>query len=121
MFPHLSYEKGIEAVGDFYKLFLVPGAGHCGPTADNGTFPQSMIGSIIDWVENDNAPKKTLNGTILQGAFEGTRQDICAFPTRPLWSGNGTEQPECIWPDQDSLASWYPELNSIPMSVYGSA
>ncbi|KAK5680201.1 hypothetical protein LTS10_007128 [Elasticomyces elasticus] len=121
MFPSHSYEQGIDALGDFYKLFLIPGAGHCSPAADNGPFPQTMIGSIIDWVEHGVAPEKVLNATILQGDLEGTRQDICAFPTRPEWKGNATVQPECVWPDREALAAWYPTLDSIPLSVYGLA
>ncbi|KAK4920749.1 hypothetical protein LTR49_011825 [Elasticomyces elasticus] len=116
-----NYEQGIDALGDFYKLFLVPGAGHCSPAADNGPFPQTMIGSIIDWVEHGVAPEKVPNATILQGDLEGTRQDICAFPTRPEWKGNATVQPECVWPDREALAAWYPTLDSIPLSVYGLA
>ncbi|KAK4966580.1 hypothetical protein LTR42_010891 [Elasticomyces elasticus] len=118
MFPSHSYEQGIDALGDFYKLFLIPGAGHCSPAADNGPFPQTMIGSIIDWVEHGVAPEKVLNATMLQGDLEGTRQDICAFPTRPGWKGNATVQPECVWPNREALAAWYPTLDSIPLSVY---
>ena len=121
MYPHLNYTEGIAELGDFYKLFLIPGAGHCAPAADNGPFPQSMIGSIIDWVENGVAPTKYLNATILQGDYEGTRQDNCAIPTSPQFSSNSTGTPECVWPEEDALGEWYPVLNSIPLNVYGMA
>lgn len=121
MYPDLSYADGIEALGEFYKLFLIPGAGHCAPSALNGPFPQTMIGSIIDWVENGVAPKSYLNATILQGSLKGTRQDICAWPARPHWTGNASGTPDCVSPDSDALDTWYPTLDSIPLNVYGVA
>lgn len=120
MFPDLSYAEGEAALSEFYKLFLIPGAGHCSPNADNGPFPQTIIGSIIEWVEQDVEPK-TLNATILQGSEIGTQQNICAFPYRPMWNGNATEQPECVWPEQKALDAWYPVLDSITLNVYGNA
>lgn len=122
MYPELSYEDGVAAVGEFYKLFVIPGAAHCAPLAENGPFPQSIIGSIIDWVENGVAPDEYLNATILQGAYEGQAQNICAWPTRPSWANVAeAATPECVWPSEDELAEWYPVLDSIPLSVYGDA
>lgn len=116
MYPDLSYEESFEQLDDWYKLFIVPGAGHCSPSAANATFPTNILGQVIEWVEAGVNPA-TLNGTIQGGAQEGVEQGICSFPTRPQWSSNSTV-PECVWPEQDAIDVWFPTLDSIPVPVY---
>jgi len=59
----------------FYRLFRVPGAGHCGvPNA----FP-----ALVDWVENGVAPSQ-----ILQQAGPRTRP-LCPYPQKAIYKGAG--------------------------------
>lgn len=118
LYPNATFEESIKSLSDFYRLYIVPGAAHCSPSAENGPFPQSVLGSVIDWVENGVVPTQ-LNATILQGDLEGTRQDICSFPYRPQWSSNSTESHSCVMPDQDALGTWFPVLDSTPINPYG--
>ena len=118
LYPNATFEDSIKSLSDFYRLYIVPGAAHCSPSAENGPFPQSVLGSVIDWVENGVVPTQ-LNATILQGDLEGTRQDICSFPYRPQWSSNSTESHSCVMPDQDALGTWFPVLDSTPINPYG--
>lgn len=117
MYPNMTYNASIDALSDWYKFYLVPGAGHCSDNSaqPNGPFPQTNLAVMIDWVENGNAPS-TLNATILQGDLAGTNQQICEFPNRPLWSSNGTVM-NCVY-DQTSLDTWYYDLNAFKTPVY---
>lgn len=56
-----------------------------------------------------------LNATIVSGPAAGQRQDLCAFPLRPLWDAAGTLN--CVF-DQASFDTWVPNLSSIPLPVY---
>ncbi|OMP84382.1 Tannase [Diplodia seriata] len=109
-YPELGYNESVAELDAFYRLFLVPGAGHCGANANqpNGGWPQTTLQSVIEWVEEDVAPA-TLNGT--RGIDE-----ICRWPLRPLWSGNGTAF-DCVY-DQESIDTWMYELDAFKLPVY---
>jgi len=78
----------------FYRLFLVPGMGHCvgGPGA--GAFGQlggqnarnesshNALLALVDWVEDGRAPE-TITGT----AEEGAERVHCRYPMRSVWDG----------------------------------
>lgn len=118
MFPGLGYNESHAALSDFYRLFLVPGAGHCGVNSEqpNGPFPQNVLGSVIEWVENGVNPEK-LNATVISedATVTDKEQKLCSFPLRPFWHGNSTM--ECVY-DQASIDSWLPKLDAISMPVY---
>lgn len=115
MYPGAPANESYAALDDWYRLFLVPGAGHCGPSAlqPNGPFPQSVLQSLIDWVEEGINPTR-LNATVLSGPSEGEEQKLCSFPLRPQWN---EEVMDCVY-DQESIDSWLPTLDSIPVPVY---
>jgi tannase len=117
MYPQLTFNDSTSELNKWYKLFLVPGAGHCGPstTQPNGPFPNTNLAVMIDWVENGIEPQ-TLNATVLQGDNEGEKQQLCQWPMRPLWTGNGMSM-DCVY-DQESIDSWLYDLNGVPMPVY---
>ncbi|SDK04906.1 Tannase and feruloyl esterase [Nocardioides sp. YR527] len=54
---HDEVEKrfGRRATSDFYRLFLVPGAAHCGPGA--APAPADPLGALVSWVEEGKAPR----------------------------------------------------------------
>ncbi|ETS82688.1 hypothetical protein PFICI_04564 [Pestalotiopsis fici W106-1] len=118
MFPGLSYNESNSKLDEFYRFYLIPGAGHCGPNTaqPNGPFPQTVIQTIIDWVENAIAPE-TLNGTVLQGQNQGQNQQICAWPLRPFWQDGSTLACEY---DQTSIDSWTTaaDLNAYKTAFY---
>jgi tannase len=113
MYPNLTVADGYAQLNEFYRFYLVPGAGHCGRSQSqpNGPFPSDVLGSVINWVENGSAPEQ-LPATTTSGASE----DLCLWPKRPLWSA-GSEEKECIF-DQESYESWLPKLDSIPVPVW---
>lgn len=110
MFPESSYNDGTLQLQDFYRLFLVPGGAHCGSNSkqSRGGWPQTTLQTVIDWVEAGEAPD-TLNNT-------GTAAALCAWPLRPMWSGNGTEA-ECVVDDK-AVATWQYEFDAYKMPLY---
>lgn len=113
MYPGMSYNASHDALAEWYRLFLVPGAGHCSPSPDqsNGPFPQTVLGSIIDWVEKGINPVQ-LNATLFGS---GVEEKLCSFPLRPMWAEDGKHQ--CVY-EQESLDTWFPQLDGFPLPVY---
>jgi feruloyl esterase len=76
----------------FYRLFLVPGMGHCegGPGAADigqqlgGTNASShnLLLALVDWVEGGGAPE-----TIVGTAEDGAERVHCRYPMRSVWDG----------------------------------
>ncbi|RDW65208.1 hypothetical protein BP5796_09900 [Coleophoma crateriformis] len=116
MYGNLTFNESTEALSDWYRLYLVPGAQHCAPNAyqPNGPFPQTNLGVLIDWVENGLTPD-TLNATHLAGSKIGQNAQICAWPLRPLWAVNGTM--ECVY-DQASIDTWLYDFDAFNLPVY---
>jgi feruloyl esterase len=56
---------GPERVSDFYRLFLIPGMGHCGggPGADT----IDWVTPIVDWVERGSPPESVSGAHVVAG------------------------------------------------------
>ncbi|RDW56776.1 carboxylic ester hydrolase-26 [Coleophoma cylindrospora] len=110
MYGNMTYNASTAAMDDFYRLFLVPGAAHCGANdiQPNGVWPQTTLQTVIDWVEGAVAPD-TLNTT-------GTIDSICRWPLRPLWAGNGTSL-SCVY-DQASIDTWMYDFDAYNTPLY---
>ncbi|CAG8133532.1 unnamed protein product [Penicillium olsonii] len=117
MYPHMSYKDGSNALADWYRLYLIPGAAHCGPSdyQPNGPFPQTTLETLIQWVEKGVSPKR-LNATVLQGEHEGEKQEICPWPLRPLWKNNGTTM-DCVF-HQASIDTWTYDFDAYKLPLY---
>lgn len=117
MYPNMTYNASNDALNEWYRLFIVPGAQHCAPGTlqPNGPFPNTNLAVMIDWVENGVVPQ-TLNATVLEGANKGQKGQICAWPLRPLWTGNGTTE-QCVY-DQASINTWLYDFDGVKVPVY---
>ncbi|KAF4553159.1 Tannase and feruloyl esterase-like protein 4 [Elsinoe fawcettii] len=115
MYPDQNFNESSEALGDWYRLFLVPGAAHCSPNSrqPNGPFPQTNLAVLIDWVENGVVPT-TLNATVLQGEQKGENRQICAWPLRPLWTDG---EMKCVY-DQASIDTWMYDFAAYKLPLY---
>ncbi len=91
---------GPKAVDSFYRLFLVPGMGHCyggdGPTTIApinmaAADPQyDLVLALERWVENDVAPKQFIGvGNALLDPSKTMTRPICAYPLAPRYRGAG--------------------------------
>ncbi|KAI0114515.1 tannase and feruloyl esterase [Nemania sp. FL0031] len=111
MFGDMSYREGTEALDDFYRLFIVPGAEHCGSNAaqPGAGWPSTTLQTVIDWVENGVAPA-TLNTT------GSSISSVCRWPLRPVWSAGGSKF-DCVF-DQKSIDSWMYTFDAFKIPVY---
>ncbi|KAH9224859.1 Tannase/feruloyl esterase [Leptodontidium sp. 2 PMI_412] len=115
MNPNMGYNESVEALNDWYRLFLVPGAAHCSTnTLQPGPYPQVNMATMINWVENGVEPT-TLNATVASGSYAGETQNLCSWPLRPYWSGNNSM--ECQY-DQASIDSWTYTFDAFKLPVY---
>ena len=84
-----SRQGGPDKTQDFYRLFLVPGMGHCG-----GAYGVDWITPLEQWVEGGMAPDE-LMGKRLQPARFGPPGPVPAPPAADLGS-----RPICAYPKQ---------------------
>lgn len=113
-----AYYQGIGKVGeieDFYRLFMVPGMQHCsggdgawvtGSSSQSGIWPtnnstdHSLIWSLIDWVERDNAPERMVGtkfvGDDVTAGVDFTRP-YCRWPVVAEYTGSGNASDASNW------------------------
>ncbi|KAJ7695354.1 tannase and feruloyl esterase [Mycena rosella] len=85
---------GPASLDAFYRLFLVPGMGHCkdgpgaarfgqlgGQNAVNASAHNVLL-ALVDWVEGGMAPD-----TIIGTAEDGATRVHCRYPQRSIWDG----------------------------------
>ena len=109
----VAHEGSYAAAQKFYRLFMVPGMGHCyqgtGPNTFGGqsqpaaggalepglpTDPQhDALSALVQWVENGVAPTKIIatkyNNDVVTDGVAMTRP-ICPFPRVPKYNGSGS-------------------------------
>jgi feruloyl esterase len=87
------YEAVEHAMGgtgqttDFFRLFMVPGMGHCGGGAGPNTF--DAVGALDQWVEHGKAPERIVAAHIANGVTDRTRP-LCPYPQTAKWKGTGS-------------------------------
>ena len=72
---------GYSHTQDFARLFMAPGVAHCGGGV--GPQPQNLFGTVVNWVEQGQAPD-----TIL-AAKTGQTRPLCPYPEFAVWTGTG--------------------------------
>jgi len=102
--------KGSNAVDDFYRLFMVPGMGHCsggpGPVnfgnmdLNDNQVPQDaehdIVTALDKWVTQGVAPERLIGagktGGILRDPSEGTKltRPLCWYPQVAKYKGSGS-------------------------------
>ncbi len=86
--------------GDWLRLFMVPGMGHCGGGPGVNTF--DSIGALENWVEKGVAPDRLIG----YGA-EGLSRPLCPYPKYPEYKGAGDLKKAENWNCIDPSASKY--------------
>jgi feruloyl esterase len=91
-------------VDEFYRLFMVPGMGHCaggiGPnTFGNGgrsgasTTPDpdsDLVAALERWVERGTAPERLIgSGTVVGDPARPLTRPLCAYPKVARYNGSG--------------------------------
>jgi feruloyl esterase len=70
-----------------YRMFMVPGMGHCGGGAGTTTF--DMLTALEQWTEAGKAPASIPASRVANGQTERTRP-LCPFPQVATYSGAGS-------------------------------
>jgi feruloyl esterase len=80
----LEAAGGASKVGDSYRLFMVPGMGHCGGGEGPNRF--DMVGALEQWTEQHKAPAR-----IVASTRDGSRsRPLCPYPQVAKFKGNGS-------------------------------
>lgn len=78
---------GAEKTSDFFRLFMVPGMGHCAGGPGPNTF--DAVGALDQWVTQGTAPQKMVASHSTAGKVDRTRP-LCPYPQRAKWNGTGS-------------------------------
>ena len=79
---------GAKKAGEFIRLFMAPGVGHCGGGA--GPAPANPIDALLAWVEDGEAPetipamRRGQSGTVTRS------RPLCAYPLVAKYKGSGS-------------------------------
>ncbi|KAJ6569735.1 tannase and feruloyl esterase [Mycena vulgaris] len=91
----ISHTLSLPLLDDFYRLFLIPGMGHCSGGLGAPSFGQSgglnvvndtshnILLALVDWVERGVAPD-----TIVGSGENGTMRTHCRYPMRSVFNGS---------------------------------
>ncbi|MGH7621792.1 MAG: tannase/feruloyl esterase family alpha/beta hydrolase, partial [Gemmatimonadaceae bacterium] len=74
-------------VQQFYRLFMVPGMGHCGGGDGPNTF--DMEHALADWVERGVAPASVIATHHGRGGVPDRERPLCPYPEAAVYDGNG--------------------------------
>jgi feruloyl esterase len=90
-----------EETDKFFRLFLVPGMGHCsgGTGTTNFGNPNSpppvisadhdLLTALDRWVERGTAPEKIIASKMVNGSAVRTRP-LCSYPAKAVYRGQGS-------------------------------
>lgn len=78
---------GREAIHADYRLFMVPGMGHCG--GGPGTDSFDAVAALEAWVERGTAPDSITAEHRTQGVVDRSRP-LCPFPEVATYQGSGS-------------------------------
>jgi feruloyl esterase len=89
-----------EQMDGFFRMFLVPGMGHCSGGAGATSFGNAGLPPVVDadhdllsaldrWVEKGAAPERIVASRVVNGEVTRTRP-ICAYPAKAVYSGTGS-------------------------------
>jgi feruloyl esterase len=87
------YKSVLEALGgsakvqNSYRLFMIPGMGHC--AGGDGTSTFDMVSSLAPWVEKGKAPDQIAASRVVNGAVDRTRP-LCPYPQVAVYRGAGS-------------------------------
>jgi feruloyl esterase len=78
---------GSEGMGDWMRLFLAPGMGHCGGGQGPNTF--DAVAALEQWVERGQAPNQIVASHGSDGRVDRTRP-LCPYPQVARYTGAGS-------------------------------
>ncbi len=98
-------QMGVERTKSFYKLYMVPGAGHCG--GGIGAYPTTGFQALVEWVEQGVEPGALIgyrNPNIDPNWPDPRSRPICPYPEVARYKGEGSMEEQesfiCVPPIQ---------------------
>jgi feruloyl esterase len=86
-YKSVSRVVGGKQVDQSYRLFMVPGMGHCG--GGDGTSTFDLLTSLDAWVDRGQPPDRVLASRVRNGATDRTRP-LCRYPRTAAYTGSGS-------------------------------
>lgn len=119
---HLSPAQAQQRTLRFYRLFMVPGMGHCGGGAGPGDFGEpghrpskvdaehDTLTALARWVEHGAAPTQFIASHANPRARTiSMTRPVCPYPQEPRWNGRGNPDAAasftCVIPKQTRHAA----------------
>jgi feruloyl esterase len=86
-----NYQTALNSTQNFFRLFMVPGMGHCsgGPGPDRF----DALSALENWVENGIAPESITASKTVEGEVTRSRP-LCVYPEVATYSGRGSTDHE---------------------------
>jgi len=78
---------GAEHTDEFFRLFMVPGMGHCGGGPGPNDF--DALTALERWVEHGQAPENIIASHSTNGVVDRTRP-LCPYPQVAQYKGTGS-------------------------------
>jgi feruloyl esterase len=78
---------GLSKIQDSYRLFMVPGMGHC--SGGDGTDTFDVVEALESWVEHGTAPAQIPASRVRAGKIDRTRL-LCSYPQIAKFKGAGS-------------------------------
>ncbi|HEX5430801.1 MAG TPA: tannase/feruloyl esterase family alpha/beta hydrolase, partial [Bryobacteraceae bacterium] len=78
---------GPSKVRNSYRLFMVPGMGHCGGGEGTSTF--DMLGVMEKWIQTKKAPDEIVASRMEDGKVVRTHP-LCPYPQQAVYRGSGS-------------------------------
>jgi feruloyl esterase len=78
---------GAGKISDSFRLFMVPGMGHC--SGGEGTSNFDVMSVIEQWVEQKKAPDRIAAAHLTDGKPDRTRP-LCPYPQVAVYKGSGS-------------------------------
>lgn len=103
-YDQVKAAQGSQAATDsFFRLFMVPGMGHCsgspmgapvnfgnqGGSVPNPTPANDVLMAMDQWVDKGIAPDSIVASKVTSGAVTATRP-LCAYPKKAVYKGSGS-------------------------------
>jgi hypothetical protein len=84
--PTKTWTGGLDSARRFARMFLIPGVYHC--AGGYVPYEEDMLGTMVSWVERDEAPDQVMATALLDG---GTvrRRPVFAYPVQARYRGHG--------------------------------
>lgn len=80
--------KAVPSQGEFARLYLLPGVGHCANQGNNeGAASFDMITPMMAWVENGKAPDEVIASGVAPLDNVPMQRPVYPFPAMAKWDG----------------------------------